>query len=74
MDLNGKTALVTGAATGIGNAIAKGLLTAGAHVIGVDVSDPGGEADGIERLQYDLSNPADVMSQDIGDETASGHR
>ena len=72
MDLNGKTALVTGAATGIGNAIAKGLLTAGAHVIGVDVSDPGGEADGIERLQYDLSNPADVVRCFAGINERSG--
>ncbi len=33
IDLSGKTALVTGSTTGIGNAIARGLVATGAHVV-----------------------------------------
>ena len=33
IDLSGKTALVTGSTSGIGHAIAKGLLGAGAEVV-----------------------------------------
>jgi NAD(P)-dependent dehydrogenase (short-subunit alcohol dehydrogenase family) len=36
-DLNGRTALVTGAAGAIGTAVARRFATAGAHVIGLDV-------------------------------------
>lgn len=60
MSLDGKIALVTGAATGIGAAIAKGLVTTGAHVIGVDVSEVKEDADGVERVQCDLSDPVSV--------------
>jgi len=38
MSLKGKTALVTGAATGIGAAIAKGLAEAGTLVFGADIA------------------------------------
>ena len=37
MSLEGKTALVTGAATGIGAALANGLAAAGAHVTGAGI-------------------------------------
>ena len=40
-DLNGKTALVTGASRGIGAAVLSALTTAGAHVVGTAVSDVG---------------------------------
>jgi p-cumic alcohol dehydrogenase len=60
MSLDGKIALVTGATTGIGAAIAKGLVTTGAHVIGVDVSEATDDADGVERVQCDLSDPVSV--------------
>lgn len=42
--LNGKTAIVTGAASGIGLAICERFRAAGAHVVGIDrVADPGCE-------------------------------
>ena len=42
-DLNGKTAVVTGAATGIGEGIATVLAAAGAHVIVADIDTEGAE-------------------------------
>jgi NAD(P)-dependent dehydrogenase (short-subunit alcohol dehydrogenase family) len=44
MTLNGKTALVTGAARGIGAAIATALASQGAVVLLTDVLDDAGEA------------------------------
>jgi 2-hydroxycyclohexanecarboxyl-CoA dehydrogenase len=44
MNLNGKTAVVSGAASGIGRATAECLAQAGAHVILADVNEIGGEA------------------------------
>ncbi len=44
MDFNGKTVLVTGAASGIGNACARGFAAAGARVILTDINADGGEA------------------------------
>ncbi len=43
MDLNGKTALVTGAASGIGAACARRYAEAGARVICTDVADDSGQ-------------------------------
>ncbi len=61
MSLENKTAVVTGAATGIGAALAQGLATAGARVIGVDVTPPAGPPDAsVEQVQCDLSDPASV--------------
>lgn len=56
----GKIAVVTGAATGIGAAIAKGLVATGAHVIGIDIAEATDEHDGVERVQYDLTDPDSV--------------
>ena len=43
LSLDGKVALVTGAATGIGEAIAGVLAAAGAHVFVADIDDDGAE-------------------------------
>ena len=43
MDLSGKTALVTGAASGIGAACARSYAAAGAHVVCTDVADDAGQ-------------------------------
>lgn len=49
----GRTALVTGAASGIGRATVERLLAEGATVVGTDVEDdPGDPADGSDRYTY----------------------
>lgn len=50
VDLSDRTALVTGAASGIGAACVRRLAAAGAHVLAVDV-----DAAGLERMAGDLA-------------------
>ena len=45
-DLAGKSAIVAGAASGIGAAIAQRLHAAGANVLAADIVDAGAETDG----------------------------
>ncbi|KTG11067.1 dehydrogenase [Haloprofundus marisrubri] len=52
MQLNGQTALVTGAASGIGEATAERLAAAGAHVVVTDVDTTGGE-ETVDRIEAD---------------------
>lgn len=64
-DLSGKTALVTGASRGLGQAIAIGLATAGANVI-CSSSRPGGCAETISRIQA-LDKQASEVNADLSD-------
>lgn len=51
VDLSGRRAVVTGAARGIGKAIAQQLAACGAHVVGMDINTTG-----LQTLQV-LYNP-----------------
>ena len=59
MRLNGKTIIITGAGSGIGQASARRALEEGARVIGVDLS---GEnmPDGVEPIIGDVTSDATV--------------
>ena len=53
----GRTYLVTGAASGIGAALARRLIAVGDRVLGVDLHPP---ADGIDFLPCDLADPQSI--------------
>lgn len=59
-DFAGRTALVTGAGSGIGRAMAEQLLDRGARVIGVDL-EPSGVPDGCTSYSADVSDPQAVL-------------
>jgi NAD(P)-dependent dehydrogenase (short-subunit alcohol dehydrogenase family) len=56
--LDGKVAVVTGAASGIGAASAAALSAAGATVIGVDLNEPSGPADLADLVVGDVTDDA----------------
>jgi NAD(P)-dependent dehydrogenase (short-subunit alcohol dehydrogenase family) len=58
----GKTAVVTGAASGIGKAVAEGLASGGARVLLLD-RDP----EGLKRLQAELGEPVETAVCDVSD-------
>ena len=70
--MDGRVAIVTGAAQGIGRAVAQKLADEGAHVVCADVNGEGAEKAASELpealgLRIDVSRPADV--QRMVDET-----
>lgn len=68
IDLGGRVAVVTGAAQGIGRAIASGLAGCGARVLAVDRDEAGlaAVADGIETAVLDVTDAASIASA-LGD-------
>jgi 2-hydroxycyclohexanecarboxyl-CoA dehydrogenase len=69
MDFANKTAIVTGAASGIGKATARALAEAGAHVVVADIDAAGGEAvagdlrsEGRQAtfMRVDMTDPASI--------------
>jgi NAD(P)-dependent dehydrogenase (short-subunit alcohol dehydrogenase family) len=66
-DLTGRVAVVTGAAGGLGSAIAHGLTEAGVRVFGADVHEPKSFPPGAEFRKVDVSSEAGV--EGLVDET-----
>lgn len=60
MELNGKTAIVTGASKGIGKAIVLALLQKGVKVAGWSRSNPGITIENFMFIKTDVGKPADV--------------
>ena len=64
-DLSGKTAVITGAAGGIGAAISKTLAEAGAHVLVADVNKAGAE-----HLALEIGEAGQAVAVDVTDEAS----
>ncbi|MCL7714871.1 SDR family NAD(P)-dependent oxidoreductase [Stenotrophomonas mori] len=68
LDFSGKTALVTGAASGIGEAVARQLAASGARVVVADLNRKAAEA-----LATTLGTNASARQLDVGDADAVKH-
>ena len=67
--LGGRGAVVTGAARGIGHAVARRFAEAGAHVVVADI-DPAGAEKGAAEINALFPGRATGMAADVTDETA----
>ena len=65
IEFKGKTVIVTGAAHGIGRAIAKSFVTCGAHVFACDVN-----VDRLEETQRICGKSCETVLLDVGDQVA----
>ena len=78
VDLGGRTAIVTGGASGIGEACARRLAGAGAKVTVIDLDGDGAERVAGElggtALAADLTDPAGVDRLDLGEEQLVEHQ
>jgi NAD(P)-dependent dehydrogenase (short-subunit alcohol dehydrogenase family) len=70
--LSGRVAVVTGAACGIGDAIAERLLADGARVFSLDKLAPSEPRDGIVYLEADITEPASVAAAFKAVDAAAG--
>ncbi|WP_371527859.1 3-oxoacyl-ACP reductase [Streptomyces sp. NBC_01283] len=69
--LAGRTALVTGAARGIGEAVAEILARDGAHVVVLDVPSAQGELARVAERLGGTALPLDITADDAGERMAS---
>ena len=65
MSLQGKIALVTGAGSGIGNAITVALAEAGATMVAADINVEAAEATAAEAAKFQV--PSSAVQADCGD-------
>lgn len=74
MRIEGITAIVTGAASGLGRATAELLASAGAKVAGFDIgfTDTGASADGISHYPCDVTSEASAQAALAASESALG--
>jgi NAD(P)-dependent dehydrogenase (short-subunit alcohol dehydrogenase family) len=57
-DVSGRRFVVTGAASGIGHAVAERLLTAGAEVYSLDRNTPSAAV--VDHIEVDLASPHSI--------------
>lgn len=68
MDLSGKTAIVTGAGSGIGRAVAETLAGAGAHVVATDID--GAAVEETAAAAREAGGSAEARALDVTDKAA----